>query len=131
LYAGTGQVRFEFKNFAFLSQESSFAAEAALCAADQDLFWPYHDVLFANPGTYSKGELKRLAEVADLEADTFATCLDGGKYTQTIQDQLEEGRAKGVSSTPTIFVNGNLVRGAQPFETLQELIETELEGAGS
>jgi protein-disulfide isomerase len=119
-------VRFEFKNFAFLSQESAFAAEGVLCAAEQERFWPYHDVLFANPETYTKSELKRLAEVAELDVDAFGACLDAGTYTQAVQDQLEEGRGKGVTSTPTILVNGTKVVGAQPFETLQELIEEEL-----
>jgi protein-disulfide isomerase len=124
-------VRFEFKNFAFLSKESTFAAEAGLCAADQDLFWPYHDVLFANPGTYTKSELKRLAAVAELDTETFGSCLDNGKYAGTVQDQLEEGRAKGVTSTPTILINGTKVVGAQPFESLQQQIEAELDKAGS
>jgi protein-disulfide isomerase len=123
-------VRFEFKHFAFLAPESAYAAEATLCAADQEAFWPYHDVLWANPGTYSKSELKRLAGAAGLDGGAFGDCLDGGKYTQAVQDQLAEGRAKGVTSTPTIIINGNPVVGAQPFETFQGLIEQELAKAG-
>jgi protein-disulfide isomerase len=130
VYAGTGKVRFEFKNFAFLTEESTFAAEGTFCAADQDAFWPYHDVVFGNPGTYSKSELKRLAEVAGLDGDAFGSCLDSGTYAQAVQDQLNEGRAKGVTSTPTILVNGTKVVGAQPFEAFEQLIEEELAKAG-
>jgi protein-disulfide isomerase len=102
-----------------------------MCAADQDAFWAYHDVLFANPGTFSKSELTRLAGVANLDVDAFATCLDSGTYTQAVQDQVNEGRAKGVTSTPTFFINGNMVVGAEPFEALQAMIEDELAKVGS
>lgn len=129
-YGGTEQVRLEFKNFAFLSEGSTWAAEAVLCAADQGQFWPYHDMLFENQGQFSKGSLKRYAAALDLETGVFDDCLDGGKHRQEVQDQLVEGRAKGVESTPTVFVNETKIVGARPFETFQELIERELEREG-
>jgi protein-disulfide isomerase len=102
-----------------------------MCAADQDAFWPYHDVLFANPGTFATSELKRLAGVAELDVEAFGSCLDSGTYAQAVQEQVNEGRAKGVTSTPTLFINGTKVVGAQPFETLQGMIEDELAKAVS
>jgi protein-disulfide isomerase len=102
-----------------------------MCAADQNAFWSYHDVLFANPGTFTKSELKRLAGVAELEVDAFSSCLDSGTYTQAVRDQVSEGQSKGVTSTPTLFINGTKVVGVQPFETLQAMIEDELTKASS
>jgi protein-disulfide isomerase len=101
-----------------------------MCATDQDAFWAYHDVLFANPGTFTNAELRRLAGVAQLDVDAFASCLDSGTYGQAVQDQVNEGRAKGVTSTPTLFINGTKVVGAQPFETLQAMIDEELAKVG-
>lgn len=123
-------MRLEFKQFAFLSADSVTAAEASLCAADQDAFWPYHDMLFANQGSFSDSDLKRYAETLDLDTGVFGSCLDGGKYTQEVRDQLAEGRAKGVTSTPTVLINGVMVAGAQPFEAFQLVIEEELAKAG-
>ncbi len=116
-------MRFEFYNFAFLKEDSTWAAEAALCANDQGQFWPYHDILFANQGTYSKANLKQYAEMLGLDTAAFDECLDTGRYTAEVQDQLAEGRDKGITVTPTMFINGLKAEGVQPFENLQEIIE--------
>lgn len=122
-YGGTGQVRFEFGNMAFLREDSGWAAEAALCANDQGAFWPYHDILFANQGTFSKSNLKQYAEMLGLEAEAFDECLDSGRYAEEVQNQLAEARGKEVTSTPTLFINGLKAEGVQPFENLKEIIE--------
>ncbi len=123
-------MRFEFKNFAFLSADSVTAAEAALCAADQGQFWPYHYTLFENPNSYSESSLKRYAEAHGMDTQQFADCLEGGKHAQTVQGELAEGQAKGVSSTPAIFVNQTMFTGVQPFEVFQQAIEQELAALG-
>jgi len=129
-YIKTGRVRLVFKNFAFLGQESVWAAEAAYCAAEQGGFWAYHDKLFANQrgenrGAFSKPNLVRFARELGLKAEDFQSCLDSGRYRQKIQDELREGKAQGVNSTPSFIVNGQLVRGAD-YLRLRELIESYL-----
>ena len=103
-----------------------WAAEASLCAADQGQFWPYHDTLFANQGAFSKSELEKYASNLGLNTDTFDACLEGGEHSQDVQNLLEEGRSKGVNSSPTILVNEVVIKGAQPFQTFQEAIDREL-----
>ena len=125
-YAGTGQVRLEFKSYPYLGEDSAWAAEATLCANDQEAFWPYHDILVANPGSYSRSNLKRYADILGLDTSAFDDCLDSGRYTEEIQNLRAEGQAKGMTSTPTLFINGQKMVGRQPFESYQEVIEGEL-----
>ncbi len=129
-YIKTGKVRLIFRNFAFLGQESVWAAEAAYCAAEQGGFWAYHNKLFANQrggnrGAFSKPNLVRFARELGLKVEDFQRCLDSGRYRQKIQDELREGEAQGVNSTPSFIVNGQLVRGAD-YLRLRELIERNL-----
>lgn len=126
-YVKTGKVHFVFKNFAFLGQESVWAAEAAYCAAEQGGFWAYHDKLFANQrgenrGAFSKANLIRFARELGLKTEDFQICLDSGRYRQKVQDDLREGQERGVNSTPSFLVNGELIRGVD-YLGLREAIE--------
>ena len=128
-YIQSGKVRLGYWNFAFLGDESTWAAEAAECAADQDKFWEYHDILYGsqsgeNQGAFNKDNLKKFAEELGLDTQTFNECLDSGKYTSLIQDDTSASSALGVNSTPTFLVNGQAVVGAQPFEVFQQTIES-------
>ena len=124
----TGKVRFGYLNFAFLGDESQWAAEAAECAGDQNAFWEYHDYLFShqngeNQGAFSKDNLKAFAADMKLDTTAFNTCLDSGKYTQLVTDQTNLGRGLGVQSTPTFAVNGQPVVGAVPYENFKQTID--------
>jgi len=115
-------------NFAFLGEESLWAAEAAECAGDQDAYWEYHDYLFShqngeNQGAFSKDNLKKFAVELKLDAQAFNECMDSGKYTQLITDQTNFARQLGVQSTPSFLVNGQGVVGAQPFDSFKQLID--------
>lgn len=130
-YVKTGQVKFAWRDFAFLGPESFWAAESARCANDQGKFWQYHDLLFnrqkgENEGTFSKDNLKKLAGELGLNQTDFDACLDSGKYTQAVKDDTDAGRAAGVSGTPAVFVSGQVVEGAQPFEVFKTLIDSRL-----
>jgi len=127
-YMQSGKVRFAYFNFAFLGQESNWAAEAAECASDQNKFWEYHDMLYGsqsgeNQGAFNKDNLKKFAEELGLDTSAFTECLDSGKYTQLIQDESSMASSIGVRSTPTFLVNGQAVVGAQPFEIFQQTID--------
>lgn len=124
----TGKVRFGYFNFAFLGEESLWAAEAAECAGDQDAYWEFHDYLFShqsgeNGGAFSKDNLKSFASAIGLDTAAFNTCLDTGKFTQFVKDQTDIARQLGVQSTPTFAVNGQPVVGAQTFDTFKTTIE--------
>ncbi len=127
-YMQSGEVRFGYFNFAFLGDESTWAAESAECAADQDKFWEYHDKLYANQsgenqGAFNKDNLKKFAEELGLDTQTFNECLDSGKYTSLIQNDTSMSSALGVQSTPTFLINGQAVVGAQPFEVFKQTID--------
>jgi protein-disulfide isomerase len=130
----TGKVRFGYFNFAFLGQESQWAAEAAECAGDQNKFWEFHDTLFSkqngeNQGVFSKDNLKGFAADMGLDTAAFNTCLDSGKYTQLVQDQTKIAQQIGVSSTPTFVLNGQGIQGAQSFDAFKQAIDALLNPA--
>lgn len=127
-YVKTGKVRFGFVNFAFLGSESTWAAEAAECASDQNKYWEYHDKLYSsqggeNQGAFSKDNLKKFAQDLGLDTQTFNNCLDSGKYTSLVQQDTQLSSSLGVQSTPTFVINGQAVVGAQPFNVFQQTID--------
>jgi protein-disulfide isomerase len=124
-------VRLGYWHFAFLGSESQWAGEASECAAEQDAFWEYHDLLFSsqkgeNIGAFDKENLKQFAVDLGLDTEAFNECLDSGKYASLVQSETASARSMGVQSTPTFLINGQPVLGAQPFETFQQVIEEQL-----
>jgi len=102
------------------------AHEAARCANDQGKFWPYHDQLYSNAPKASVEDLKAYAKQAGLTMPAFDRCLTSGKYKALIQKDLDEGARLGVNGTPTFFINGRVLSGAQPLETFAGIIDDEL-----
>jgi len=128
-----GKVRIVFRDFP-LSQIHPFAAKAAeagACANDQGKFWPMHDKLFANQTKLALTDLKQHATDLGLDAEAFGTCLDSGKHTAEIKKSVEEGQRYGLSGTPSFFINGRLIVGAQPYEGFAQVIDEELERTAS
>ena len=106
------------------------AAEASLCALDQDKFWPLHDAMFGDPSNLRPEELKKKAANLSLEMNLLNTCLDSGKNFGREREDVEEGVKAGVSGTPALFINGRPLVGNQPYGEIQEVIEDELRRAG-
>lgn len=105
------------------------AAEASMCAYEEDknLFWKMHDTMFANQGNLQIEGLKELATKAGVKkTDAFMDCLTSGKYKARVDADMKQGSDLGVKSTPTFFVNGQMVMGAQPLEVFAEIIDSEL-----
>ncbi len=130
-YVKSGQVRIVSKNMPVHGAEAVKAGEAVLCALDQGKFWEYHDQLLelVYVGDYlgaSIDGLKQVAASLELDAASFATCLDGGKYTQRVNDEAAEGQKAGVTGTPTFFINGTKLVGALPFENFKTVIDAAL-----
>lgn len=122
------RVRIVWKDFPLTSihPEAFKAAEAGQCAREQGKFWEYHDRLFANQQALQPEFLKKHAVELGLDAATFNACLDTAKYAERVQEQMGVGNALGVSSTPSVFINGRLVSGAHPYETFAAIIDEEL-----
>jgi len=130
-YVNSRKVKFAFRHYAFLGQESNFAAEASECANEQGKFWEYHDYLYnhqgpENSGAFAKDKLIGFAKDLRLNVDQFSSCLNSDKYAKQVADDLAAGQKVGVSGTPTTFVNGQIVVGAQPFNAFKTLIDQEL-----
>jgi len=121
------QIRFVYKDYPLPSHPEAFkAAEAGNCANEQGMFWELHDMMFESQDALDVTSLKSYATELGLDETAFAACLDGGRYTQQVEGDLAIGRDYGVSSTPTVFINGRVVMGAAPFETFDEIIKEEL-----
>jgi protein-disulfide isomerase len=131
-YVDSGKVQVVFKHSAFLGQESIWAAQAAECAADQGQFWEYHDLLFGkqngeNVGTFTKENLIKYAQELKLDAAKFDPCLNNDETLERVKTDTLEGRDAGVTGTPTFFINGQPLVGAQPIEAFQQKIDALLE----
>lgn len=106
------------------------AAIAAECADDQGEFWPYHDALYENPQGYNTPEdYSTLAGELGLDAEVFSTCMESEEVREEIIADYNDGRSYGVSGTPTFFINGVRVVGAQPIDAFRSIIDAELAGA--
>lgn len=140
-YVETGVVRFVWRDFPNIDDESSLAARAGRCAEEQGRFWELHDAMygFVWDTYYSQGinvegrdayegELDRLAADAGLDVDALSDCLDSGRHEGVVEAERDRGSDMGVRGTPTFFVNGQRVVGAQPFEVFARLIEAEARG---
>lgn len=133
-YIKTGKVYYEYRSVgAFLGPESAAAAEAAYCAGDQGKFWQYHDTLFANwtgenVGDFSTANLQKFAASLGLDPAAFNACLDNGKYSDRLQQDVNNARSNGVRATPSFLINGKMIKGAQPFSVFQQAIEAALQG---
>jgi protein-disulfide isomerase len=85
-----------------------------------------HDRIFANQASMGLPSLKQHAAALGLNAATFDHCLDSGKFTDVVAEDVKLGETLGVQSTPTIYINGRPVLGAQPFDVFQSMINEEL-----
>jgi protein-disulfide isomerase len=129
-YIKTGKVRFVYRDFPLnFHQYAQKAAEAAECADEQGKFWEYHDILFqklSEWATVGESKFKEYAQQLGLDMQKFNQCLDSGKYANEVQKDYNDGLKYGVSGTPTFFINGIKIVGAQPYSVFEQIIEQEL-----
>ncbi len=126
-YVKTGKVKLVYRDFPLsFHQNAQKSSEAAECADDQGKFWEYHDKLFENQAALDDASLKQYAKDLGLNTATFNSCLDSGKNAAEVQKDFADGQKYGVSGTPSFFVNGQRIVGAQPFASFKTLIDAEL-----
>jgi protein-disulfide isomerase len=122
------KLRIVFRQFPLqMHPNAPKAAEASLCANEQDKFWPMHDLLFQEQSQLDVVSLKDKASRLGLDRGAFDSCLDSGRYAEKVQKDLRDGSAVGVSGTPAMFVNGvPLAGGALPYDAISKAIDAEL-----
>ncbi|MBI2062667.1 MAG: DsbA family protein [Candidatus Yanofskybacteria bacterium] len=130
-YVDTGKAKFVYKHYPLdFHSGARPAAEASECANDQGKFWEFHDKVFEEQaklgqGTiqFGKPEIVKWAGVIELNMSQFNECFNSGKYAQHVSDDMAQGSKAGVGGTPTTFINGQKIVGAQPFANFQAVIE--------
>jgi protein-disulfide isomerase len=124
-------VRIEAKDIDILGQgtqsESLALAVGARCAAEQDRYWQFHDIVFWNQGRENRGDhdaafIARVADAAELDRTTFDACIARADIRAAIREQTAAALGAGISSTPTLLVNGQPVVGVPEYEQLAALI---------
>lgn len=119
-----GIVKLVFKNFPLpFHQFAEKAAEAAECANKQGKFWQMHDKLFQSDGRLDTDSLKSYAQQIGLDTKKFDHCLDSGETAGLVNADKQQCASAGVQGTPTFFINGKMLVGAQPYDRFKSAIE--------
>lgn len=137
-YVNTGKAKFVFRDFPFLGPESTAAANAAQCAEDQSKLWAYHDALYTakiaddgnggseNDGFFSSTELLKLGQQIGLNMTTFTSCVNGNADANIVAQAKADATNQGINSTPTFYINGTQILGAQQYAQFQAVIDAAL-----
>ena len=133
-YIDTGKVKMYYRHFPLdFHPAATPSALASECANEQGKFWEYHDIVFAEQDKISgktadtiTTQLKLFAQELGLNTSQFDNCLDNAKFQANVDADLNDGRTAGVSGTPTFFINGTRIVGAQPYAAFKALIDEEL-----
>ena len=139
-YIETGKVKFVYRSMGGRSGEPSLlGAEASYCAGEENKFWEYHDILFANQGaSLDMKNFMTWAETVGLDTDAFRKCMDERRYQARADQDEQDGTALGVQGTPTFLLTYNVggeektrvIQGAQPYESFQGEIDAALSEMG-
>lgn len=124
------RVRFVFRDYPILGPDSVQAALAGECAHDQDKFWELHTLLYADQ-ILTRDAFIAHATALEMDVPAFTECLDNAVYQSEIQADYQAGASVGVGGTPTFFINGRILVGAQPLESFVQYIEEELAAQAS
>lgn len=118
------KVRFAFKDFPLpMHPQAQKAHEAAHCAGAQGKYWEMHDMLFDNRSNLGVEALKRYGRNLGLNTEKFNQCLESGQFEKKVKDDMRVARSVGVNGTPTFFINGQRLVGAQPIEAFKDKID--------
>lgn len=131
-YVDTGKVRFAYRHFQFLGPASVVAGNASECANEQNKFWDFHEYLYKNQPSesdttmYTTDKMTEIAGKIGLNTTQFKSCLSSNKYQKNVDQDYQDGQKAGVSGTPTFYINGIQLVGAQPYAALKTVIDQEL-----
>jgi len=127
-----GQVKLTFiHNPLSFHKQAKPAAIAAVAAQRQGRFWEMHDTLFDNQRKLDPADLTRYAAEIGLDARRFEADLDDPQIADFVDDNQRLAVAVSAIGTPSFFINGKNLRGAQPFERFKEIIDAEIEASSN
>jgi len=125
------KVRFVYRDFPLsIHPMAPKAAEAAQCANEQGKFWGFHDALYGDQTKLAQTDLEATAARLGLNVEQFKSCLNSGKFTAEVNKDMADAQKAGVSSTPSFFINGVPLVGAQGYQAFADIIDRELSRAG-
>jgi protein-disulfide isomerase len=133
-YVDTGKVVMYFRHYPLSFHPMAVpTAQASECANDQDKFWEFHDKAYQEQEkqgqgtiTYTNDDIKRWAAELGLDTAEFNECFDSQKHKAKVDEDFAAGQAAGVDGTPSFFINGTKLVGAQPFTAFKAIIDQEL-----
>ena len=131
-YIDTGKIKFYYRNYQFLGPASVTAGNAGECANDQGKFWEFHDYMYKNQPSesdtsmYTSDSLSQIAGQLGMDASQFKQCMDSKKFDKNVSQDLADGQKAGTNATPTFYINGQQLVGAQPYTAFQTIIDQEL-----
>jgi protein-disulfide isomerase len=130
-YIKTGKVRWVFINFPLTSihRHAAAAAELAMCAAKQGGFWKVHDLLFQHQATWSPLNeagpfFVSLADSAGLSKNTLIACVAAPETMKDLKAEAEGAQRAGAASTPSFYIEGGLMTGAQPASVFGQVLDS-------
>jgi protein-disulfide isomerase len=125
-----GKVRWVFKHYPLdFHPDAPLAHRAALAAGEQAKFWEMHDAIFRNQGRIKHDDLVRVAGELGLDMPRFLADLERDSHQALMKRDIAEGAKVGVDGTPTFFINGHRLVGAQPIAAFRAVIDRELNNA--
>ncbi len=126
------KIKLAFKQFPLpMHKDAEPAAQASMCIYEQnkDKFWKFMDIAFSNQEKLGAEDLVKHAKAAGADEKKFKECVDSKKYADFVKKDMAYGEKLGVRSTPTFFINGQILSGALPIESFSEIIDEELANA--
>lgn len=131
-YIDTGKVKLYYRHFPLsFHPKAKPLAHATECANEQGKFWEMHDKIFTendagNLASATDATYEEWAAAVGVDTAKFKTCFTNKTYEENITKDNTAGTDVGVSGTPTFYINGRQLVGAQPFESFKTVIEEEL-----
>ena len=137
-YVRTGKLQVAYINYPIPSLHANAPAahDAAMCASEQGRFWPMADALFATQGAW-KGRrdaatyFDSLAGTLEVDRARYRACVRDGSTRPLIAADIDRATRSGAGSTPTFFIGGRQILGAQPYEAFQRAIDAALAAAAA
>lgn len=135
-YVDTNKIKYVFRDLPLegVHPNAFKAAEAAHCGGEQGRFWEMHDQLFANSTNLASPDLSKYAEATRLNTGQFQQCLESGKYTNAVRQEITDAGTLGITGTPSFFIgvvqpNGSVkvskkLVGAKSFAEFKAVIDT-------